>query len=118
MWKIIPFSLLQSILLTVGQLLFKLALDKTAPYEGWQKLWNSFKHTWWMWHGCGIALICATLLWAYILRHFPFSIAYPLSCLSFVFGMLGAWVFLGETIPAIRWVGIALILLGAVFIAK
>ena len=54
----------------------------------------------------------------YILKHFPFSIAYPLSCLSFVFGMLGAWCFLGESIPLIRWVGIALILLGAVFIAK
>jgi len=57
-------------------------------------------------------------LWMHILKHYPFSIAYPLSCLSFVFGMLGAWLFLGEPVPAVRWLGVALILAGAYFIAK
>ena len=74
MWKILPFSVLQSFLLAAGQLLFKIALDKAAPYDGVQKLWGCFKHDWWMWHGCGILLISATVLWIYILRHFRFNV--------------------------------------------
>lgn len=118
MWKIIPISLLQSLLLAVGQLFFKLALDKSAPYEGFKKFWGSLKHDWYLWHGCGILLIGATVLWAYILRHFPFSVAYPLSCISFLFGMLlGAW-FLGEELSFNKLLGMAIIMVGAFVLAK
>ena len=118
MWKIIPISLLQSLLLAAGQLVFKLALDKAAPYEGFKKLWGCLKRDWYMWHGCGILLIAATVLWAYILRHFPFSIAYPLSCISFLFGMLaGAW-FLGEQLTFNKLLGTAIIMAGAFILAK
>lgn len=118
MWKtLIPLSLLQSFALATGQMMLKLALKKMAPFQG---LGHFFVTEWtnWWWYGCGMLLTGAMLLWMYILKHFPFSIAYPLSCLSFVFGMLGAWCFLGESIPLIRWVGIVLILIGAFFIAK
>lgn len=118
MWKtLIPLSLLQSFMLASGQMMLKLALKKMGHYTGvFQFLANELGNFWW--YGCGMFLTSAALLWMHILKNYPFSIAYPLSCLSFVFGMLGAWIFLGETIPAISWVGIALILLGAVFIAK
>jgi len=118
MWKIIPYSLLQSLLLTAGQLLFKLALDKAAPYEGIKKLWNCMKRDWWMWHGCWILLIAATLLWAYILRHFPFSIAYPLSCISFLLGVVAGAVLLNEQLTMNKIIGIAVMLAGAFIIAK
>lgn len=118
MWKsLIPLSILQSTLLAAGQMMVKLALQKMGPFKGVGSFFRTEWTNWW-WYGCGVTLISATLLWMHILKRFPFSVAYPLSCLSFLIGMLGAWMFLGESIPPIRWVGVALILLGATFIAK
>lgn len=45
------------------------------------------------------------------------SFLWPLTALSFVFATLGAIFFLGETVSGIRWVGVALIMLGAAFIS-
>lgn len=118
MWKsLIPLSLLQSTLLAAGQMMVKFALKKMGSF---QSLGHFFTTQWtnWWWYGCGVTFTCATLLWMIILKRFPFSVAYPLSCLSFLIGMFGAWAFMGESIPPIRWVGIALILLGATFIAR
>lgn len=118
MWRtLIPLSLLQSFTLATGQMMLKMALRKMESFQGLGHFFVTEWNNWW-WYGCGTLLTGAMLLWMYILKHFPFSIAYPLSCLSFVFGMLGAWVFLGETVPPVRWVGMALILVGAYFIAK
>ena len=117
MWKIIPFSLLQSLLLAAGQLMLKFAMNNMSAYDGlWRFLGKEIQNFWWL--GCGLTMGGATVLWLYIIKNFPFSIAYPLSCLSFVFGMLGAMLFLGEQIPLGRWIGIGLILVGAAFISR
>jgi undecaprenyl phosphate-alpha-L-ara4N flippase subunit ArnE len=118
MWKsLIPLSLLQSTLLAAGQMMVKFALKKMGSFQGLGHFFTTQWTNWW-WYGCGMTFTCATLLWMIILKRFPFSVAYPLSCLSFLIGMFGAWAFMGESIPPIRWVGIALILLGATFIAR
>ena len=58
------------------------------------------------------------VLWMYIIKHFPFSMAYPMVSLSYVMGMFAAIIFFHEQIPLIRWVGVFLILTGCVLIAK
>ncbi len=45
------------------------------------------------------------------------SFLWPLTALSFVFATLAAMVFLGETVSWVRWVGVALIMVGAAFIS-
>ena len=45
------------------------------------------------------------------------SFLWPLTALSFVFATLAAMVFLGESVSWIRWIGVALIMLGAAFIS-
>jgi len=45
------------------------------------------------------------------------SFLWPLTGLSFVFATLAAMIFLGESVSWIRWVGVALIMLGAAFIS-
>lgn len=45
------------------------------------------------------------------------SFLWPLTALSFVFATFAAILFLGERVSAIRWVGVALIVLGAAFIS-
>jgi undecaprenyl phosphate-alpha-L-ara4N flippase subunit ArnE len=66
----------------------------------------------------GISLISATILWGFILKHFEFSIAYPITAFAYVFGMLAAVFIFQETVPVTRWIGVGLILLGVVFLAK
>ena len=52
------------------------------------------------------------------LKKFPFSQAYPLTSLSFVFGMIAAWLVFGESIPFSRWIGLVLVVLGCFLIMK
>ena len=85
MWKIIPYSLLQSLLLAAGQLMMKLALNHMSPYVGfWRFLGKELTNWWWL--GCGLSMGGATVMWFYIMKNFPLSVAYPLSCLSFEIG--------------------------------
>lgn len=44
--------------------------------------------------------------------------AYPMVSLSYVFGMFAAIIFFKEDIPAIRWVGVLLILTGCTLVAR
>jgi uncharacterized membrane protein len=45
------------------------------------------------------------------------SFLWPLTALSFVFATLAAMWFLGESVSPVRWIGVALIMLGAAFIS-
>ena len=69
---------------------------------------------WW-----AILLIIASFVsWLYVLRHLPLTVAYPLSRIVDVLVPLGCWLFLGEAISALRWWGIALVILGLALVAK
>ena len=58
------------------------------------------------------------MLWFYIVKHFPFSMAYPLVSLSYVFGMIAAMIFFHEQVDLLKWVGVLLIMGGCFFIAR
>lgn len=69
---------------------------------------------WW-----AILLIIASFVsWLYVLRYIPITIAYPLSRVVDVLVPLGCWIFLGEVISALRWCGIALVVIGLALVAK
>jgi undecaprenyl phosphate-alpha-L-ara4N flippase subunit ArnE len=63
----------------------------------------------------GGCLVSATVLWGYVLKHFEFSIAYPVTAFAYIFGMLAAVFIFNEHM---RWIGVGLIILGVIFIAK
>ena len=117
MWKIVPLALLQSFFLAGGQVLLKLALATSGPFH-WS--WSFFKAqlTNWWFLGCGISFAVATVLWLYILKHFPFSIAYPLSSLSYLFGMFAALLIFHEHVDWTQWVGVLLIMGGCALMVK
>ncbi len=67
----------------------------------------------------GIAMyIVGTLIWLVVLSRMELSFAYPLVATTYVFTPLLAHLLLGEPIPALRWLGIGLILVGVVFVAR
>lgn len=117
MWKLLFCSLLQCILLTSGQVLLKFSLMKMLPF-GWnRKYWLSLLGNW-QFAACGLCFGGGSLLWMYILRNFPLSMAYPLVSLSYVFAMFSAVLFFHETVSVYRWAGCVLIICGCVLVLK
>ncbi len=117
MYRLIIYSILQSILLSGGQVFLKIALDKMPPFSwtfGW--IGSLFKNLNFLY--CGICYGLGSVLWMYIIKHFPFSMAYPMISLSYVFGMIAAIVVFNEQVPLIRWVGVFFIITGCCLIAK
>lgn len=117
MLKVILLTILQCFLLASGQVCFKLAVEKITKF---QFLWTYFCDiltNWWLLVS-GICLISATVLWGYILKHFEFSVAYPVTAFAYVFGMLAAIFIFHEQVSLMRWIGVGLIILGVSFIVK
>ena len=56
--------------------------------------------------------------WIAVLARLDLSLAYPLLALNFVLITLSAQLFLGETVPIMRWVGMLVICAGIVIVAR
>ena len=115
--RLLLISIVQSILLCCGQVLLKLALQRMGAFS-WTLDFFSRNLTNWWFLACGICYGCATALWLYIIKTFPFSMAYPMVSLSYIFGMFAAILVFHEQVPLIRWAGVLLIMAGCVLIAK
>jgi drug/metabolite transporter (DMT)-like permease len=102
----------------VSELLLKRgATDVAEPHSAWS--WTGVNGlasplVWW-----AILLIIASFIsWLYVLRYIPLVIAFPLSRVVDILVPLGCWIFLGEAISALRWCGIALVVIGLALVAK
>lgn len=117
MWRIIPYAILQSLLLTGAQVFLKFALTRMPAFAWTRDFWFSLL-TNWQFAVSGLLFGLASLLWMYIVKVFPFSSAYPMVSLSYVFGMLAAMFFFHEEVSVMKWIGVTLIVLGCMLIAK
>jgi len=115
--RLLIISIIQSLLLCGGQVLLKFALQRMGSFS-WTIGFLVHNLTNWWFLGCGICYGCATVLWFYIIKTFPFSMAYPMISLSYVFGMFAAIFFFHEQVPLQRWLGVLFIMAGCVLIAK
>ena len=110
-------SIIQAALLAAGQVLLKLALRAAGAFEMSTTFFVNQLTNWW-WLACGVSFTAAGLLWMYILKHWAFSQAYPLSSLAYVFGMIAAMFVFHEHIAWTQWVGILLIMGGCYLVAN
>ena len=117
MIRLLLLALLQSLLLCGGQMFMKLAL-KAMGAVSWSWAFVVGQLTNWWWLACGVSFTAAGLLWMYILKHWAFSQAYPLSSLAYVFGMIAAMFVFHEHIAWTQWVGILLIMGGCYLVAN
>lgn len=117
MWKIIPFALIQCLLLTGGQVFLKLALMRMPAFSWTRDFWTSLLVNW-QFAACGLFFGAASLLWMYIVKVFPFSQSYPMVSLSYVFGMFAAMLVFHEEVSLLKWTGVVLIIVGCFLIAK
>ena len=115
--SLLSLALIQSALLAMGQVMLKFGLLRMEPF-GWNlAFWRSALVNW-QFALCGICFGAASLLWMYIIKHYPISTAYPLVSLSYVFGMIAATVFFHEHVDMGKWIGVLLIMAGCYFITK
>jgi drug/metabolite transporter (DMT)-like permease len=109
------FLLLNVLLLVTGQIFFKLGLDRLGGFhlsQWWQVLLSP-------WIVVGLFLyVLATGVWFAVLSRVNLSVAYPLQSLSYVFGVLAAWLIFHEPVSLTRWAGVGVILIGVALIVR
>lgn len=86
--------------------------DVTAVEIVWQLASN-----WKIWIG-SLCYLIPLLIWIYMLKKVDLSFLQPLFSLVYVVTPVLAVVFLHEQAPLLRWVGIAVIILGVVIVAR
>jgi len=116
MLRLLALALVQSALLALGQVTLKVSLQQLGAFS-WSLAFFSRAFTCVWFALCGLCFALSSVLWMYIVKHFPLSQAYPLISLSYVMGMLAAVFIFHEAVPLIRWVGVALIMVGVVLVS-
>ncbi|HEY5035625.1 MAG TPA: hypothetical protein VII74_00670 [Chthoniobacterales bacterium] len=71
----------------------------------------------WVWWGI-LASVVSLFNWLATIRKLPLTIAFPVGNVVHILVPLSCWIFLGEAILPRRWLGIGLLLLGLMIVAK
>jgi EamA-like transporter family. len=117
MLKLLSLSFIQCLFLTGSQIFLKMAMSSFGKFSFTWKFFGNLLTNWKL-AASGVCIVVATLLWVYILKHFDFSMAYPMISISYVLGMLAAVFIFNETVPMTRWIGVSLIILGVILVAR
>jgi len=122
MLKIAPLAILSVFLATAGQLFLKSGMENVGYVGGDQlrhpgQLLMTLLKTPQVVIGLGLFVISAGS-WLLVLSRVPLSVAYPFVGLTYVLTSLFSKFALKENVPPLRWLGIALILLGIVFVGQ
>lgn len=115
--KILLIALIQSIIITIGQVMLKFGLQK----------FDTFSWSWNFWRTVvlnipfvvsGIMMVTGTVMWMWMVKSFPLSQLLPLQAVGYVLGILASMFFFHETVNWSQWAGMVLIMLGCVLIGK
>ena len=110
--------LASALTVTAAEICLKLGATETAaqpmilPWLGLSGLGSK-----WVWFGIVLTIV-SFVAWIRALREMPLSIAFTCSNVVHVFMPLGCWWILGEAISPKRWLGISLVILGLLVIAR
>ena len=119
--KIFMLIVLNDVMDTIAQIAIKKGLMDTGSgpvnFDNILQFISLSASSWLVWVG---ALIYAFnfLIWITILFKVDLSIAMPIGSFGYILTPLAAMIFLHESVGPVRWIGIALIILGIHFVAK
>jgi drug/metabolite transporter (DMT)-like permease len=100
------------------ELLLKAGASATAdPANHWSWFGITALQSPFTWLGISV-IVVDLVIWLYILKFIPLSIAFPLSRTVDVLVPISCWLILREAISPLRWCGIALVVIGLIIIAK
>jgi multidrug transporter EmrE-like cation transporter len=113
--KALPLILTGVLLNAFAQIAMKKAVTATGMEWSLGPLIRLFLTPWML-----VCLGCyavSVVVWAAAMSHVPVNFAYPFLALGFVAGALMSMLFLGETIPPLRWLALTVIVAGVVLLA-
>ena len=117
MWRVVFLSIIQSSFLAGGQVFLKFALQKMPTFAWASEFWGRLLLNW-QFACSGLLFGSSSILWMYIIKHYPLSVAYPMISLSYIFGLFSAMIFFHESVSMMKWIGVSLIILGCCIVAK
>ncbi|MBP1645558.1 MAG: hypothetical protein H6Q16_1133 [Bacteroidetes bacterium] len=117
MLKLIGLILGQSVLLVAAQAFLKISVQSFGKFS-WTLNYFKTVFTTWQFAASGVFALAAMLTWMYVLKHYQFSIAYPLLSISYIIGLAVAYFFFQESVPLTRWIGVLIIIVGVFFLVK
>lgn len=114
---LIILIVVQSILLVAAQSFLKISVELFGHFS-WSLQYFKTVFTTWQFAASGICAVSAMLVWMYVLKHYQFSLAYPLLSISYIIGLLSAQFIFHEAVPLTRWIGVVIVMIGVFFIVK
>ena len=101
----------------IGQLCFKAGLDGAAGGDAARSVWLKVAATPLIW--LGVATYAVEIgAWLFVLSRMPLSVAFPLASLSYCGVALASRFILKEPVSRRRWLGTALVALGAAIVGS
>lgn len=107
----------QSFFLVLSQVSLKKGFSSVELFPVSIKSLTAIISNGWLWM-TGISFALAAGIWLFVLKRYPFSLAYPLVSISYIFALAAAVFIFRENVPAIRWTGVAVIIAGIFLITK
>ncbi len=106
------------LLATAAEIFLKLGAEATAdPQDPWSWTGLTGLRSGWVWWGI-LASVISLFNWLATIRVLPLTIAFPVGNAVHILVPLSSWIILGEAILPRRWLGIALVLVGLLIVAK
>ncbi|WP_339473633.1 EamA family transporter [Pseudomonas sp. RL_5y_Pfl2_69] len=112
---LVAFSIVLDVM---GQLCFKIGLDRLPELEGGFRLnafWGQVFNAPMLWAGIG-AYVIEFFVWLEALSRAPLSVLFPAAALAYCGAVLAGKVFLGEHVSRRRWLGTLVITLGVMLV--
>ncbi|MGA9347381.1 MAG: EamA family transporter [Anaerolineae bacterium] len=118
--KAIALALLATLIATLGQLLLKSGMRQVGPISR-VDLSHPFPLLVTVFSNPLILIaiplyVAGFLTWLIVLSKLDLSYAYPFLAVTYVLVPLLSWLLLGEHVPSMRWIGIAVICVGLVLV--
>lgn len=106
----------------VGQLCLKAGMNQVGKIDviNWSQPLQVFGPAFTrplVWLGL-IAYAASAMLWLIVLSRFDLSYAYPMLASMYVVIPVVSRLFLGESIPPLRWLGMFVVLMGVVLVSR
>lgn len=121
MIKVILLSFFTTLLITTGQVLWKIGLQKIGGFYLYDRtlLENIFRIMTNGWIISGfIVYAIATGFFMWLLSKFDISLVIPITSVAFIYSLIAGYYIFGEQITLIRIIGVALIVLGVVMVVR
>ncbi|MGE5392046.1 MAG: EamA family transporter [Deltaproteobacteria bacterium] len=113
-WKALLGAVICSVLVVIGQIMWKVSLNNMGGSPGDILKFSVFKQLFFspVFIGGTILFVVSTCIWIALLSTYRLSYVYPLLSMTYVLTILFSWLFLGESVPITRWAGAVVICLG------